>query len=552
MTHRFIVAAGLLLLAGHGTAFAQGGGAQALPVRNGRPVVATVNGDAISLDELARQLGPTADRARLRQGRAAPQELELLDRLVTIKLVAQEGATMGLDELPEIRKQVEVSSREILREVLFERLTRGIQPDPAAVEKVFRELSREWKTSSLLFQDQGAAERARKELAGGAAFADVAAKAVAAKAARMDGDDAFHKEGDYLPQIRQALAALKAGQVSPVIRLQAGFAVVKVVSIRHPENAGARAEARQRVLNERQQAVVKAHEEALRRQYATVDTALLKSIDYEAAKPGLDALLKDKRVVAGVKGSGPITVGDLTDYLRMQFFHGTDQAKQRREMNGKKEAALEATLGRRLLNMDAARRGIDKTHEYLDRVKGYQESLVFDAFIQKVIVPESKLREEDARRYYEAHLKDYSYPEMMKLRSVAFGRRAAAEDAMRKLREGADFGWLAANAEGRVPAGTAVLSFDGRPVTVDSMPDGLRKALAGSKAGESRLYADPGGVLYVLAVQEAIAPKARPYDEVREEIAKKAYSEKLTKNIEDYAGKLRAHSKVQTYLKRVR
>ena len=83
------------------------------------------------------------------------------------------------------------------------------------------------------------------------------------------------------------------------------------------------------------------------------------------------------------------------------------------------------------------------------------------------------------------------------------------------------------------------------------MPDGVQKALAGAKAGEARLYASPEGYFYVLAAQQVIASNARPYDDVREEIAKKLYSEKLKKAVDDYAGKLRAQSKVETYLKRV-
>ena len=51
----------------------------------------------------------------------------------------------------------------------------------------------------------------------------------------------------------------------------------------------------------------------------------------------------------------------------------------------------------------------------------------------------------------------------------------------------------------------------------------------------------PRATFYVLAVQQVIAPDAKPYDEVREEIAKKLYGEKLKKHVEAYAGKLRAH-----------
>ena len=83
------------------------------------------------------------------------------------------------------------------------------------------------------------------------------------------------------------------------------------------------------------------------------------------------------------------------------------------------------------------------------------------------------------------------------------------------------------------------------------MPDGVREGRSPeAKAGDVRLYASPEGHFYVLAVQEVVAPSARPYDEVREEIAKKLYGEKLKKSVDDYAAKLRALSKVEIYLKK--
>ncbi len=551
MRNRFPVVTGLLVALIH-TSAPLGGAEPAHTQNKGRPAVAVVNRDPIFLDEMARDLRPS-DRARLRQGRGTTEDMALLDRFITIRLIAQEAATMGLDEVPEIRKQVEVTSREILREVLIERLVKGVVPDARAVEKLFKESVREWKTSSLLFTDEAAASRVRKEIAGSAAFAEVAARAVTAKTAKADDDSAYHPKKEFLPQIAEAIATLQAGQVSPVFRLPSGFVVVRVIDIRYPENAEARAEARKRVVSQQQLAFLKVHEQAQRRQFVVVNQTLLKSLNYEAAKPGIDALLKDKRVVAEIKGGASVTVGDLTDYLRMQSFHGSDQAKQGRNMNAKKEDALDATLGRRLLNLEAQRLGIDKTNAYRDRVTGYKESLIFDSFVQKVIAPESKLKEEEVKQYYNAHVKEYSYPAMLRVKSLTFVRRASGEDAIRKLREGSDYGWLAGSAEGRVAKGTpGLLTLDGQPVTIDSMPEGMQKALTGSKAGDFKLYESPEGHAYVLAVQQVLASTARPYDEVREEISKKVYGEKIKKGVESYAARLRAQSKVETYLERVK
>ena len=76
-------------------------------------------------------------------------------------------------------------------------------------------------------------------------------------------------------------------------------------------------------------------------------------------------------------------------------------------------------------------------------------------------------------------------------------------------------------------------------------------AVADAKAGDARLYGSPEGHFYALTVQEVVAPSPRPYDEVREQIARKPYGEKLKKNVDDYASKLRALTKVEIYLKKV-
>lgn len=524
-----------------------------LPEREGRPVVAIVNDDWISLDELVAELSPSVDTKRLLEGRATVPEFETLERLITVRLIVQEAATMGLADLPEIRKQVDVASRQILRDVLMERAVKGVTPDEAAIEALARDMVREWKTSSLLFAEEEPARRLRDEVARGAAYEEVAARAVADGKARAEGDPGYHRRKDYLPPIAEAVAKLDVGQVSPVIRLEAGFVVVKVLDIRYPDVAAARPEARKTVVTRQQAAAFKAYEDALRAQYVVVHEDLLESLDYEAEKPGFAALLEDRRVIAEIKGASPVTVGDLTDYLRLQFFHGADRPGQGARLNSRKRLAFDATLGRRLLNREALRLGLDRTHAYVDRVNAFDDGLVFDAFVQRVIAPTSKLREEEIKAHYDAFVGEYAFPRMLKVRSLAFTSRAAAEDATEKLCAGTDFGWLATTARGQVDrAAPGLLSFDGRLITIGSVPEGVRKTLGEAQAGEVRLYASPEGHFYALAVQEVVEPTPRPYDEVKGTIAQKLYGERVQKGVEEHAGKLRALSKVEVYLKKVR
>jgi len=550
MRYRVVVAT-VVVLASYQAPVFVGGVDQSLPLKDGRPIVASINDESISLDEFLMERDPADDKAQALQGYGNAKDFELLERLVNIRLIVQEAATMGIAEQPDIQKQVEVTARAILRDVLLERFVKDVTADPAKVEEMFRELAQEWKTASVLFQDETLATRAREEIAAGQTFADVAGRAVKAKSAQADTDDAYHQQKDYLPPIAEAIVKLKVGDISPVIHIPSGFVITTVTDIRYPDSAEVRTEARKRVLSAAQNAVIQEHDKTLRHDYLTIDKAVLDGLDYEADTPGVAALRTDKRVIAEIKDADPVTVGDLTESLRMQSFHGTEDAAQRKRMNELKASALEATLGRRLLNVEALKLGLDKTPEYLDRVRSYEDSLVFGAFVQKVIVPDSKMTEDEVRRYYDEHLTEFSSPEMLKIRGLAFTGHGPAEAAMRKLQEGADYGWLVANADGQADKATpGLLTFDGRPLTIDGMPDDVQKAVLGAKAGEFRLYGSSQGPVYVLAIQEAIAPEAKPYADVRDAIAKKLYGQKLTKNVDAYLAKLRDASTIAVHLRK--
>ena len=121
---------------------------------------------------------------------------------------------------------------------------------------------------------------------------------------------------------------------------------------------------------------------------------------------------------------------------------------------------------------------------------------------------------------------------------------------MEKLLKGADFKWVSLNAEGQmVKRGEEFLEFDGKLLTVRSLPEGVRKTLSGAKPRDFRLYASPDGYYYVLYIYHVIPAKPEPIEEVREEIAEKVFKDKLSKAVEVYADKLREYYPVKIYAK---
>jgi hypothetical protein len=519
-----------------------------LPVIHGRKGVATVNGEPIFLDELKQYFPPSATPG---QSPPTPEEVKsVLKRLINTRLIIQEAKRMGLDQLREIQMQQEVFARVALREALMERCVKNIHADEKEVEKAYRASVKEYKVKSILFEKEEDARRMEQAIQAGKGFEETFKNAVSQEIAKAKDENHYYRGKDLLPEIARAVSQMKVGSVSPVIHVPTGFTLLKLEAVRFPENVEVRERIRKEALIQKQKDALIDYDKQLTNKYAKLYPQVLKSVDFDAKEPGFQALLKDRRVIAEIQGEKPITIGDLAENMQQNLFHGVDQAIENKRLNRQKGSALDEMVRQRVFRHEALRLGLDKTENYKNRVREHEDSLLFGAFVSKAVSPDVKLKEEDVKAYYQMHRNEFTYPEMMRIKGLVFAGRQNAEEAMEKLRKGADFQWVKANQEGQLDPNTGgVMTFDGNLLTVKDLPPGIQKAVSGARSGHFRLYASPENHYYVLAIQETIPPQTQPYDEVRGEISKKIYEDKLKQAVEDSADKLRGLSEVKIYLK---
>ena len=512
---------------------------QDLPIIKGKKVIATVAGELITLDEFNRDLASAGGTNRS----------EVLRRLVNIRLITQEAKRIGLNELPEIIKMVDAFSSVTLREELMEGQVKDVKVDEKEVAKLYRESIKEWKISSVLVEKESDAKKVIEDIKGGKGFDELSKQFVAEGKAKRGEQGEWLKVKDINPQVVDVASKMKVGSISPLIPIKSGFVILRLEDVRYSENPEAMKQAREEALKRKKVQALKDYSSALIKKYATVKQNVFDTLNYESKTPGFEALLKDKRPVAEIKGESPITVGELTQHLKMQFFHGVERAIESKTLNSKKASALDERVYKRVFRKEALRLGLDKTESYKNKVQEYERSVLFGAFVNKVIVPDIKLKEEEIKDYYNKHIKEYTLPEMMKIYGLAFAKREDAEGAIERLRKGTELQWLAANAEGQVDKNTkGLLNFEGKLITTKDLPEGVQKAIHGAKAGDFRLYESPQGFFYVFAIQDVIPSKPQPYEEAREMVAKKVFDDKVKKAVEDYADKLRAVSDVKIYL----
>jgi parvulin-like peptidyl-prolyl isomerase len=521
-----------------------------LPLVGGKPTLAMVNGEPLTLEEFDRVLagihGGMTDNAI----QSRPNPSQLLDRLINARLVLQEARNIGLDELPEVRSAEKKFEEDTLRGMLYSYHVRNIRkPDKKEVEKRYREAVKEVKVISVLFDKEEDAKRMEAEVGAGGGFEGPAKNAIAAGEAKGSVGGQYLKFSSLSPEAAKAVSSMNMGEVSPVIRIGKQFSLLKLEAIRFPNDKAARRQAEIDALQAKKTEELQAYSEALQKKYVKVDRKLFDNLDFDAAEPGLEKLRADERALATVKGEKPVTVGDLTAALEKKFFHGADRAAGEKKINSKKEQTLEEIVGRRIALLEAKKRKLERTEYFKIRAQENRNGLLFGTFLQKVISPDVKVGDEELNGYYQEHINDYTFPELVRIDGLVFAEKAPSEEAIEKLRKGADFQWLRANAEGRVDLakGKDLLDFKGQLLTVTTLPDGVRKAITGAGPGDYRLYADPGNAYYVLDLLERIPSKPMPLESVKGEVEKKLYSEKLQRVLRDWEEKLRKASDVKIY-----
>ena len=519
--------------------------------------VAIVAGEQVYLEELADALAEShmGEGAKGMARKAKGQAMDfkpVLDRIIDVRLIALEGREMGIQEDPDYKKALQRFGETALRTDLQKELVADVKADSQAEEGYFKATVKEYKLRSVKFFKEDEAKGFREAVLQGGSFEALARAAVAAKKAES-GEPGYVAPAKLVPELAKAAEPLKENELTPPVKLANGFVIMRLEGFRYPEDAKARDEAHERALAEAQRRAIRTFHAEATRKYATVDEALLKSIDFEAkGEAGVAELLKDQRALAQIQGEAPITVAELTRDCIEKFFHGVAEPIKEHRINPGKQENWEKLLGSRLFLKEARMRKLDQAPLFVRRLAGYDRILSFNSVLERAIIPGVSVTEREAMALYEKRKKSFSAPAMFRLEGIGFTTTAAAQAALAKVKAGTDLAFMKNNAEGRLKPEAQQLTFDGALLSTNTLPASLTKALAGAGPGDLRLYDAEGGAQhYLVKVTEYQPPGVRPYEDMREKMARELEAQKIAAAIKDYAAKLRKVQKVDVNITRI-
>lgn len=272
-----------------------------------------------------------------------------------------------------------------------------------------------------------------------------------------------------------------------------------------------------------------------------IDMDLINLLDPEKNYTG------KKSVVASVNGD-MIPIDDfLNDMKQAAQKHAGKQPLLKNSgypekvQNELKEKILDNLIAFKLIDQEALKRKYINEPAFMDMVKKRKERLLVNEFKAKIIYPLAIPTENELTQYYREHMDDFKKGYEVRFGEMIFNAGKDAEKALKELKQGAGFEFLAARVSERwMPRQKAVW------VNADSFSSVIRKELNRLKPGEiSNVIAD-NRQYKIIKLKDKRGGKPIEFSKVVDPLRKIVGQDNFDKVLSKYLAKLRDVSMIRT------
>ena len=219
---------------------------------------------------------------------------------------------------------------------------------------------------------------------------------------------------------------------------------------------------------------------------------------------------KEGKVLAEVN-SGSITTGDfdrelknLPEYLKAM----ADTPQGRKEM-------LDTMVIRELILQQAAKDGIDKSAEIEEKMRDLKKRLIVESFLKKKVEVESKVSDEDLKKFYEQNKEKFKSGEQIRASHILVKTEKEAKDILAQLKSGGNFEELAKkNSADSSAAKGGDLGWFGK----GNMVPAFEKAALALKEGQISDVVKSDFGFHIIKLTGKRPAGIRPFEEVKEQI----------------------------------
>jgi peptidyl-prolyl cis-trans isomerase C len=188
--------------------------------------------------------------AEYQQYASGPGKRQFAEDYLRMKILAREGLKAGLDKDADVLRQLALMRENLIAQAQLERIEKGITISDEDLKKTYEAQKAQYeqvKARHILIAFKGSpaaqadkpelteeqakakAEDLRKQIAGGASFDELAKKeSDDLGSGARGGDLGEFGRGQMVPEFEKAAFEAKVGDVTPVVRTQFGYHIIKV------------------------------------------------------------------------------------------------------------------------------------------------------------------------------------------------------------------------------------------------------------------------------------------------------------------------------------
>ena len=187
--------------------------------------------------------------AEYQQYAQGPGKKQFAEDYLRMKMLSAEGLKNGLDKDPDVVSQLALMKENLVAQAQLSRIEKGITVSDEELKKMYETnkgqyeqvkarhiliafkgspAAQEGKPELTEEQAKAKAEELHKKIVGGAAFDELAKTESDVGSGARGGDLGSFGRGQMVPEFEKAAFEAKVGEVTPVVRTQFGYHIIKV------------------------------------------------------------------------------------------------------------------------------------------------------------------------------------------------------------------------------------------------------------------------------------------------------------------------------------
>ncbi len=381
---------------------------------------------------------------------------ELLDTLIVIRMLIQAAYEKGLDKSEEIARVVLANKDKFLLDALYQvQIADKATVSDAEVKDFYDKLAYKVRASQMILKDPDTAQALVKRLAAGESFDQLAYQySVDPSAKRNRGDLGYFTYGAFatVPEFENAVFKLEPGEVSPPVKSQYGYHIIKLVDRQPNDSRGTFKDMKEsltnQLINSRRNILLRDYLEKLKAKYpfavdhTTCDyllkkreslyppqlLATLPKNDFDDAQ--LDR--NEKELVLATWEGGQVTVFEYLTLARQQQVPAS--ARPNFDSYDSLATFLFQVKLNDILSFEANHEGLENNDAFKHKIQLFKEWTMADVMrndsIPKLPVPDDAA----IRKYYDEHPDEFTNAAKVHVYEVLLSDEIQATKLARTIR----------------------------------------------------------------------------------------------------------------------